>query len=204
MKGNAMNPVFILPQLPYTGTALEPYISANTLGFHHGKHHKAYVDKANSLIEGTQFQGMTPEEIILKTAGNSEHAGIFNNAAQAWNHSFYWNSMRPSGGGSPSGKLAGMINAAFGSFEHFKQSFTDTAVGQFGSGWAWLVLEKDALKIIKTGNAETPISKGMKPLITVDVWEHAYYLDFQNRRPDYIKAFLDHLVNWDFALKNLG
>ncbi len=195
---------FELPPLPYADNALEPHITANTLGFHHGKHHNAYVTNLNNLVKDTGLAAKSLEEIVGETSGDAEKAGVFNNSAQVWNHTFYWNSMKPGGGGAPSGKLAQMIDDAFGSLDGFKEQFKAAAMGQFGSGWAWLVVESGALKIVKTANADTPIAHGQTPLITCDVWEHAYYLDFQNRRPDYVQAFLDHLVNWDFAAQNLG
>ena len=188
-----------LPDLPYAQDALEPHITANTLSFHYGKHHNAYVTNLNKLIEGTEFAGSSLEEMVAKSEG-----GIFNNAAQVWNHTFYWNSMKPNGGGTPEGELADKINEAFGSFDKFREEFANAAATQFGSGWAWLVLDGGKLKIVKTSNAETPITKGQKPLLTIDVWEHAYYLDFQNKRPDYIQTFLNNLVNWDFAAENLA
>lgn len=195
---------FELPPLPFAPDALEPHISANTLGFHHGKHHNTYVTNLNNLTKDTPLAGNSLEEIVKETAGDAAKAGIFNNAAQVWNHSFYWNSMKPGGGGAPSGDLAGRIDHAFGGLDKFKEQFKAAAIGQFGSGWVWLVVDDGALRIVKTANADTPIAHGQTPLITCDVWEHAYYLDFQNRRPDYVQAFLDHLVNWDFAAANLG
>jgi len=195
---------FELPPLPFADNALEPHITANTLGFHHGKHHSTYVTNLNNLIKDTGLAGKSLEDIVAETSGDADKAGIFNNAAQVWNHTFYWNSMKPGGGGAPAAKLAEMIDAAFGSLDAFKEQFKAAAIGQFGSGWAWLVLDGGALKIVKTANADTPIAHAQTPLITCDVWEHAYYLDFQNRRPDYVQAFLDHLVNWDFAANNLG
>ena len=195
---------FELPPLPYPDTALEPIYSAKTISFHHGKHHKAYVDNLNKLVAGIPLEGKTLDEIIKAVADDPAKAGVFNNAAQIWNHTFFWNSMKPGGGGKPSGALAEMIDEAFGSYEKFAEQFKAAAVGRFGSGWAWLVMEGGALKIVATPNAETPITKGQTPLITVDVWEHAYYLDYQNRRPDFVQAFLDHLVNWDFAAANLA
>jgi superoxide dismutase, Fe-Mn family len=192
-----------LPPLPYADTALEPIYSAKTISFHHGKHHKAYVDNLNKLVVNTRLDGL-PLETIIETAANSpELVGVFNNAAQIWNHTFFWHSMKPGGGGKPTGALAKKIDEAFGSYERFAEQFKAAAVGRFGSGWAWLVVEGGALKIVSTPNAETPITKGQNPLITVDVWEHAYYLDYQNRRPDFVQAFLDKLVNWDFAAANL-
>ena len=193
-----------LPPLPYAQDALAPVISAETLSFHYGKHHKAYVDNLNKLVPGTDLEGKTLEEIIVATAGKADRAGIFNNAAQVWNHTFYWNCLKPNGGGAPTGALATKIDAAFGSFDNFKKEFANAALTQFGSGWAWLVAEGDAVKIVKTGNAEVPFTKGQKPLLTIDVWEHAYYLDYQNRRADYANALIDKLVNWDFAAANLA
>ena len=194
---------FTLPALPYESNALEPHITANTLSFHHGKHHNAYVTNLNKLVEGTDLASLSLEDIMKKTAGVADKAGIFNNAAQIWNHTFYWHSMKPNGGGAPTGAIAEKINAAFGSYDKFKEAFASAAATQFGSGWAWLVSDNGTLKIVKTGNAECPLTTGVKPILTIDVWEHAYYLDFQNRRPDYIATFLDKLVNWDFANSNL-
>ncbi|WP_017721126.1 superoxide dismutase [Kamptonema formosum] len=195
---------FTLPELPYAPTALEPYISANTFSFHHGKHHAAYVTNLNKLIEGTELADKSLEEIVLASAGDASKAGIFNNAAQVWNHTFYWNCMKPSGGGAPTGALAEKISADFGSFDKFKEEFKNAGVTQFGSGWAWLVLDSGTLKVTKTLNAENPITKGQTPLLTMDVWEHAYYLDYQNRRPDYAQTFIDSLINWDFVAANLA
>ncbi len=195
---------FELPPLPYAPNALEPHMSANTFSFHHAKHHQAYVTNLNNLIKDTPLADKSLEEIIQATASDASKAGVFNNAAQVWNHTFFWNSMKPAGGGAPSGELAKKIDAAFGGLAKFKDEFKAAAVGQFGSGWAWLVLDHNDLKIVKTGNAGTPMTSGQKALLTVDVWEHAYYLDYQNRRPDFVQTFLDHLVNWDFAAKNLG
>jgi Fe-Mn family superoxide dismutase len=203
LKG-ADHMTFELPSLPYADTALEPYYSAKTFSFHHGKHHKAYVDNLNKLLPGSPFENSALEEIILAVAGDATKAGFFNNAAQVWNHTFFWNCMTPGGGGAPSGALAAKIDAAFGSYEKFAEQFKAAAVGRFGSGWAWLVLDGGELKIMSTPNAETPMTGGKKALLTVDVWEHAYYLDFQNRRPDFVQTFLDHLVNWDFVAANLG
>ena len=193
---------FELPSLPYPDTALEPNYSAKTFSFHHGKHHKAYVDNLNKLIAGSELEGKTLEQIILATANDPSKIGVFNNAAQIWNHTFFWNCMKPAGGGKPSGALASAIDAAFGGYDKFVEQFKAAAVGRFGSGWAWLVLENGALKIVSTPNGETPMTKGQKALLTVDVWEHAYYLDYQNRRPDFVQTFLDHLVNWDFVAQN--
>ncbi|HDV5710474.1 TPA: superoxide dismutase [Fe] [Legionella pneumophila] len=189
---------FTLPQLPYALDALAPHISKETLEYHYGKHHNTYVTNLNKLIPGTEFESMTLEEIIMKAKG-----GIFNNAAQVWNHTFYWHSMSPNGGGEPKGRLAEAINKSFGSFAAFKEQFSQTAATTFGSGWAWLVQDQSgALKIISTSNAGTPMTEGLNALLTCDVWEHAYYIDYRNRRPDYIEAFWS-LVNWDFASSNL-
>ena len=193
-----------LPNLPYERNALEPYISENTINFHYGKHHQAYVTNLNNLIKGTELEGKSLEEIIKISANDKTKMGIFNNAAQVWNHTFYWNSMKPNGGGKPSDKVLEKIEADFGSFENFIIEFKNAGATQFGSGWAWLVLENNKLKITKTANAETPLTTEAKPLMTMDVWEHAYYLDFQNARPNYIDTFLNHLVNWDFVAKNLA
>lgn len=192
-----------LPDLPYAKNALEPHISAQTLEFHHDKHHNAYVTKTNSLIEGTDLANADLETIIQTAAKDPSKGGLFNQAAQVWNHSFYWNCMKPGGGGEPSGVLMDKINADFGSFEKFKEEFSNAGATQFGSGWAWLVEDGGKLKVVKTLNADTPLAHGQKPLLTMDVWEHAYYLDFQNRRPDYISTFLDHLVNWEFVASQL-
>ncbi|MEL7038957.1 MAG: superoxide dismutase [Cyanobacteria bacterium J06592_8] len=192
-----------LPDLPYSYTALEPYISKSTLEFHHDKHHVAYVNKFNAAVAGTDLADKQLEDVIKTTSKDSSQAGIFNNAAQAWNHTFYWNSMKPGGGGKPTGKLAEKIQSDFGSFEQFTEAFKTAGSTQFGSGWAWLVLDNGTLKVTKTLNAENPLSSNQVPLMTMDVWEHAYYLDYQNKRPDYITAFLEHLVNWDFASENL-
>ncbi len=194
-----------LPALPYADTALEPHISANTISFHYGKHHKAYVDNLNKMIDGSDLAGKSLEEIIKATAGKADQQGIFNNAAQVWNHTFYWNSMAPNGGGKPSGALAKAIDDSFGSFDAFAEKFKTAGATQFGSGWAWLVAKDGKLEVRKTANADTPLTEaGVTPLLTMDVWEHAYYLDFQNRRPDYMGAFLGNLVNWDFAEKNFA
>ena len=187
---------FELPELPYKQDALEPYISAKTMNFHYGKHHKAYIDNLNKLINGTEFENMDMESIIKNTVGKVEHAGIFNNAAQAWNHTFFWSSMKPNGGDEPSQELKARIEKSFGSYDKFKEEFKAAAVGQFGSGWAWLVEDGGILKVMKTSNADTPVAYGLKPLIVVDVWEHAYYLDYQNLRADFVDAFLNNLVNW--------
>ena len=198
-----MSAPFQLPALPYKDDALAPYITASTIGFHYGKHHSTYVNKLNGLVDGTEFADLSLEDIIKKTSGQPDKAGIFNNAAQIWNHTFYWHSMKPGGGGAPSGSLKEKIESSFESIDKFKTEFTNAAVTQFGSGWAWLVSEGGSLKVVKTPNAETPLSNpNQTPLLTIDVWEHAYYLDFQNKRPDYIAAFLENLINWDFASEN--
>ncbi len=189
-----------LPALPYAENALEPHYSARTIGFHHGKHHRAYVDNLNKLIAGTEFEKLSLEEIVKKATG-----GVFNNAAQIWNHTFYWKSLSPKGGGQPTGKLLDRIKSDFGDFAKFKEDLAKAAVTQFGSGWAWLVLEGGKLKIEQTPNAENPLtSPAKKPLLTIDVWEHAYYIDYRNKRPDYVNAVLDKLINWEFAAQNLG
>ncbi len=195
---------FTLPDLPYAQNALEPYISANTMSFHHGKHHNAYVVNLNNLTKDTDMATLSLEEVIKKSAGDASKAGIFNNAAQVWNHTFFWNSMKPQGGGKPTGAIAQKIEKDFGSYDAFKEAFKQAAATQFGSGWAWLVLDKGTLKVTKTGNAELPMTAGQTAILTLDVWEHAYYLDYQNRRPDFISTFLDNLVNWDFANANLA
>ena len=194
----------MLPALPYAPGALAPVISENTVGFHYGKHHKGYVDNLNKLAAGTEFAEMTLEEIITATAGKADKAAIFNNASQAWNHAFYWRSLAPKGGGEPPAALKLKIDAAFGTLQGCKKELAAAATTQFGSGWAWLALDGGKLKMVKTGNADSPLTKGMKPLLTIDVWEHAYYLDYQNRRADYLNAVLDKLMNWDFAAENLG
>lgn len=195
---------FDLPPLPFARNALAPYISEQTMDFHYGKHHAAYATKLTALTEGTEMAKKSLEEVIALTANEPSKAGIFNNAAQVWNHTFFWHSLKPSGGSAPaSGALREALVKAFGSVEAFFEAFKNAAVGQFGSGWAWLVAEGDTLKIVTTANAQTPLTTaGQTPLLTCDVWEHAYYLDFQNRRPDFVQAFLDHLVNWDFASEN--
>ena len=195
---------FELPPLPYAKNALEPHMSANTLDFHHGKHHQAYVTNLNNLTKDTPMASQSLEAIIRATYRDDAKIGIFNNAAQVWNHTFFWNSMKPGGGGAPSGRLAAAIDSDLGGLAKFKDDFKAAAVAQFGSGWAWLVADNGKLKITRTANAVTPLAEGQTALLTCDVWEHAYYLDYQNRRPDFVQAFLDHLVNWDFAAKNLG
>ena len=199
-----MSNVHALPPLPFADNALDPVISANTLSFHYGKHHKAYVDNLNKLVAGTELADLSLEQVIAATAGQADKAGIFNNAAQIWNHTFYWNSLAPQGGGEPPAALKQKIEASFGSLDACKQELATAATTQFGSGWAWLALDGDKLKVVKTANANVPLTEGMKPLLVIDVWEHAYYLDYQNRRADYVNAVLDKLVNWGFAADNLG
>ena len=194
---------FELPPLPYSPDALEPHISAKTLGFHHGKHHATYVSKLNELVKGGTMETSSLVEIIGMTAGNREAVGIFNNAAQVWNHGFFWNCMKANGGGAPTGVLADKIKATWGGVDKLKEEIKTAAISQFGSGWAWLVLEDGKLKVTKTPNAWNPLPQSQNPLLTVDVWEHAYYLDYQNRRADFVQAVLDHLVNWDFVAGNL-
>ena len=188
-----------LPALPYALDALAPTLSQETLEYHYGKHHQTYVTNLNNLIPGTEFEAMSLEDVIMKSSG-----GVFNNAAQVWNHTFYWNSLKPKGGGKPTGVLAELIDKSFGDYDKFKAELAKAATGQFGSGWAWLVKDGDKLAVTKTGNADTPIARDQKPLLTIDVWEHAYYLDYQNRRADYVNAVIDNLLNWEFAAKNLA
>ncbi len=193
-----------LPDLPYAKDALEPHISANTLGFHYGKHHQAYVTNLNKLLEGTP-QADASLEAIIRTSHQEGNQGVFNNAAQVWNHTFYWHSMSPKGGGEPSGALLQKINEDLGGLDAFKEAFTKAGATQFGSGWAWLVLNSEGkLEVTKTANADLPMVHGQTALLTMDVWEHAYYLDFQNARPGYIDTFLNQLVNWDFVAQNLA
>ena len=193
-----------LPDLPYQKDALEPHISSRTLDFHHGKHHNAYVANLNKLIQGTDLAGETLENMIMKTANDADKTGIFNNAAQVWNHTFFWQSMIPGGGGSPTGPVAEKIDSDLGGYDGFVEKLKDAGLTQFGSGWAWLVLKSDKLEIVKTANADTPMAHGLRPLMTVDVWEHAYYLDYQNRRADYLDVFIRHLINWEFVNSNLA
>jgi len=191
--------------LPFASDALESYgMKAETFEYHYGKHHKAYVDNLNKLVDGTELANKSLEEVIQIAFGDSAKAGIFNNAAQVWNHSFFWNCLKPAGGGAPTGALAAKIEEDFGSFEKFKEEFSTAAATQFGSGWAWLVDDGGTLKVIKTPNAENPLAHGKKALLTIDVWEHAYYIDFKNARPGFIKNFLDNLVNWDFVAENFA
>lgn len=189
---------FSLPELPFKKDALMPYISAETIEYHYGKHHQAYVNNLNKLTENTEYAGKSLEEVIKSSKG-----GIFNNAAQVWNHTFYWNCLSPNGGGEPTGKLKEQIEQAFGSFADFKEKFSKEAAANFGSGWTWLIEKEGKLEIFNTSNADTPLNHGLKSLLTIDVWEHAYYIDYRNARPSYIEAFW-HLVNWDFVAKNLG
>ena len=196
--------MFTLPPLPYAENALEPVISANTLSFHYGKHHKAYVDNLNKLASGTQYESMPLEQVIRDTAGKADKVGVFNNAAQVWNHTFFWNCLRNGAGGKPTGRIAQMIDSDLGGYDNFKKEFANACVTQFGSGWGWLVASGGKLAIIKTPNADNPLSKGQTALLTIDVWEHAYYLDYQNRRPDFVNAVIDKLLNWNFAAENLS
>ena len=189
---------FSLPNLPYAKDALAPHMSAETLDYHHGKHHAAYVTNLNKLLEGKPEASKSLEEIIMSSEGP-----VFNNAAQIWNHTFFWSCMKPGGGGAPSGDLAAAITRDFGSFDKFKEEFSQAAATQFGSGWAWLVLDGGKLSVMKTSNADLPMKSGKKALLTIDVWEHAYYIDHRNARPKFIETFLTHLVNWDFATENL-
>ncbi len=201
---NAVAAPLVLPPLPYAENALEPVISAKTVSFHYGKHHAGYVTNLNKLIAGTELADQPLEKIVAATAGKADKAGIFNNAAQVWNHTFYWQSLSPKGGGMPPAALKAKIDAAFGSVENCCKELASASIARFGSGWGWLVEDGGKLKVLSTPNAETPITTGAKALLTVDVWEHAYYLDYQNRRPDYVNTLLAKLINWEFAAKNLG
>lgn len=194
----------VLPPLPYAANALSPVISANTIGFHFGKHHQGYVDNLNRLTAGSELAERTLEQIVRATSGQQDKAAIFNNAAQVWNHTFYWRSMRPQGGGEPPAALRARIEASFGSVDACRKELAAASVGQFGSGWAWLVADGGRLRVVRTGNAEVPLTAGLRPLLTIDVWEHAYYIDYQNRRADYVNAVIDKLLNWEFALENLA
>jgi len=196
--------VHVLPPLPYPENALEPVVSAKTIGFHHGKHHQTYVDNVNKLVAGTELAALSLEKLIAATAGKADKVEIFNNAAQAWNHDFYWKSLRPKGGGEPPAALKQWIETSFITVDACKKELAQAATKQFGSGWAWLVQDHGKLKVVSTGNAENPLTKGATPLLTIDVWEHAYYLDHQNRRVDYVNGVLDKLINWGFAADNLG
>jgi superoxide dismutase, Fe-Mn family len=196
---------FVQPPLPFEVDALEPYgMKAETFEYHYGKHHKAYVDNLNKLTEGTELADKSLEEVIQTSFKDSSKVGIFNNAAQVWNHTFFWNSLKPKGGGAPTGDLAAKIDKDFGSLDKFKEEFSNAAATQFGSGWSWLIDDGGTLKVIKTPNAENPLAHGKKALLTLDVWEHAYYIDYKNARPAFIKNFLENLVNWDFAAENLA
>jgi Fe-Mn family superoxide dismutase len=194
---------FELPPLPYAKNALEPHMSARTLDFHHDKHQRAYVTALNNLVENTTLARLSLEEIVRKTATDETKQSIFNNAAQSWNHNFFWHSMKPHGGGKPSGQVLAAIDQAFQGFDQFREEFAKAAEGQFGSGWAWLILDGRKIKVIKTANADSPIAHRQTPLLACDVWEHAYYLDYQNRRPDFVRDFLDYLINWEFVAQNL-
>jgi Fe-Mn family superoxide dismutase len=194
---------FELPPLPYPKDALAPHMSAETLDFHHDKHHRAYVTALNKLIEGSPLANASLEDIMRQSANDEKTAPIFNNAAQTWNHTFFWNSMKPQGGGKPSDQLASRLDQAFQGLDNFRAEFKKAAEGQFGSGWAWLVLDRGKLKIVKTANADTPLVHRQTPLLACDVWEHAYYIDYRNRRGDFVQVFLDHLINWEFVARNL-
>ena len=201
----ATAPVSIaLRPLPYPENALAPYISATTVATHYGKHHKTYIEKTNKLVEGTPFAGKSLDEVVKRSAKGKQHQKLFNNAAQAWNHDFYWQSMKPKGGGAPTGTLKERIDKDFGSYEAFRELFVQTSIDHFSNGWVWLVLDKNKLKIVDTHDADTPVVRGQKPLLVSDIWEHAYYLDYKNLRKDYVTAYLDHLLNWDFVAANLG
>jgi len=203
-ENNTNASLHILPPLPYADNALDPVISAKTISFHYGKHHQAYVDNLNKLVAGTEFANLSLEKIITETAGKSDKTAMFNNAAQVWNHTFYWRSLKPNGGGVPPAALKQKIDASFGTLEVCKKELATAAMSRFGSGWAWLVVDGAKLKVVTTGNADVPLTAGMKPLLTLDVWEHAYYLDYQNRRADYVNAVLEKLINWDFSAENLS
>ena len=194
---------FQLPALPYDKAALEPHISAKTFDFHYGKHHKAYVDKANELVKGTALEGMALEQAVIESRKQGT-GPLFNNIGQIYNHNLFWMSMKPNGGGEPTGPLADKIRESFGTFDTFKEQFVNAGIGQFGSGWVWLVAASGKLEIVKTANAETPLTDGKKPLLVCDVWEHAYYIDYQNRRADFLKVFIEKLVNWAFAAEQLA
>ena len=195
--------VFTLPPLPYPEDALEPVISAKTMSIHYGRHYQGYLSNLNRLVVGKNYAEMALEKIVLTTAGKPGEQLFFNNAAQAWNHAFYWKSLKPDGGGDPPDTLKQKIEKSFGSVETCKKQLAEAAISQFGSGWAWLVSDGNALKVVKTANAETPLTEGLKPLLTIDVWEHAYYLDYQNRRAEYVQAVIEKRINWNFALENL-
>jgi superoxide dismutase, Fe-Mn family len=203
-KSNQVGPNFSLPNLPYEKNALEPFYTAKLLDLHHGKHHNAYVNNLNTMIVKTNYTGNNLEEIIINTHGNKAEIGLFNNAAQIWNHTFFWHCMTPNHTNLTDAKLLVAIDASFGSYEEFRKIFIETAVKQFGSGWCWLVKDGDDLKIISTSNAETPLTQDLQPLLTVDVWEHAYYPDYENRRPEFVEKFIDNLVNWEFVSSNFS
>jgi Fe-Mn family superoxide dismutase len=203
-RNSSVGAQHLLPPLPYAENALDPVISARTIGIHYGKHHKTYVDNLNKLITDTELTGLTLQEIMSKTAGQVDKAGIFNNAAQVWNHTFYWNSLSQKGGGEPPVVLKQKIENSFGDLDSCKKELATAAMTQFGSGWAWLVMNGDKLEVTKTANAGSPLSNGVKPILVIDVWEHAYYLDYQNRRVDYVNAVIEKLINWGFAESNLG
>ncbi len=204
LSADAPCPKVVLPPLPYAQDALEPHISSATIGFHHGKHHAAYVTKANELMVAPRFEGKKPLDVMMIAAQDPALAGLFNNLAQAVNHEFFWQCLKPNGGGEPTGPLAEAIVKSFGSWAKCREELETAALGQFGSGWVWLVADGATLKVVKTGNAETPVTQGLKPLLTIDVWEHAYYLDYQNRRAAFVKAVLDHLINWEFVAANFA
>lgn len=195
---------FELPPLPWAENALDPVISSRTIGLHYGKHHRTYVTKLNELIAGTRYAGMALERVITESAASDKDRRIFNNAAQVWNHTFFWNCLRPGGGGKPSGALASRIDADLGGHDRFKQEFAKAAVDTFGSGWAWLADRNGKLEIMSTSNADNPLTKGATPILTIDVWEHAYYVDYENRRPEFVAAVIDKLLNWDFAQQQLA
>lgn len=203
LRARAATP-HVLPALPYLENALDPVISANTVAFHYGKHHRGYVDNLNRLVAGSAFADTPLAQIVRATAARAEQAAVFNNAAQIWNHTFYWQSLKPRGGGEPPAMLRQRLEASFGSVDACRKEFAAAALAQFASGWAWLVADGDRIRVVRTSNAETPLTTGVKPLLTIDVWEHAYYLDYQNRRADYVNAVLDRLINWEFALQNLS
>lgn len=200
---NAAAAPFTLPPLPWAENALDPVVSARTIGLHYGKHHRTYVTKLNELVAGTPMADMPLEKVILESAGGKNQK-VFNNAAQTWNHTFFWNCLRPGGGGKPTGAIAQRIDSDLGGYDAFKKNFTETAVNTFGSGWAWVALNNGKLEIMSTSNAELPMTKGAKAVLTIDVWEHAYYVDYENRRPEFVAAVIDKLLNWDFANQNLA
>lgn len=200
---NATTGPFSLPPLPWAEDALAPVVSARTIGLHYGKHHRTYVNKLNELVAGTPMADMPLERVILETA-NGKNPKVFNNAAQAWNHTFFWNCLRPQGGGKPGSQIAQRIDSDLGGYDAFKKGFSEAAVNTFGSGWAWLALKDGKLEIVSTSNAENPLTKGAVPLLTIDVWEHAYYVDYENRRPEFVGAVIDKLLNWEFAERQLA